>query len=356
MKAAVLRRRGELVVQEVSVPQPNDDEVLIRVKACGVCGSDIRYFRGDNPWSMQTLGEVHENPSNMVLGHELSGIVEACPSGHPTLQEGDRVSVLAYKGCGVCKYCRSDRENLCAQTEHLGHGAGWDDRAFCPGGMAEYCTAWSDKVFALPDSVSFEEAVFLDGVAVALHAFNRGSMRQGDRVVIVGCGPIGLVLLQIAKLSGASSVICVDVQSKPLELAALLGADKTVQVEPGALAESFRDAGVDEADVIFDSVGEASDLEPILSLLARGGTLVWLVVKDQRLAINHRLLAGERTLTVSANNRYEFFPQAVDLVAQKRVVVKPMITHRFALADINEGFAVMAEKERYDALKVVIFP
>jgi 2-desacetyl-2-hydroxyethyl bacteriochlorophyllide A dehydrogenase len=357
VKAAILRGVRDLVLQDIPVPKPRPDEVLIRVKACGICGSDIRYYLGENPWSLHTLGVQKENPPNIALGHEVAGIIESCPEGHPVLKRGMRVGVLAFKGCGKCKYCLTDRENLCEFTEHLGHGAGWKDREFCPGGMAEYCTVWNDKVFELPDSISFDEGVLLDGAAVALHAVKRSNIREGDKVLVNGCGPIGLMVLQMAKVYGAASVTCIDVLKKPLEIAQEVGADHVFLNQEGEVGyEKLRQMAPEGFDVILDSVGSAESFGAVLKRLARGGTLVCLAVKEQSIQLNCLDLAGERTITVSANNKYEDYPEAIRLVAESAVRVQPLITHTFPLERLHEGFDVMLNKESGNAMKVVIRP
>lgn len=349
MKALILEAPQQLEVRDIPKPKIRTGEVLIRVAACGICGSDIRYYLGDNPWSVQTLGVQLPNPSNIVLGHELAGTIEKCSPYHPDLKPGDRVCVLAYKGCGQCTYCTTGRENLCAQTEHLGHGAGWDDIEYCPGGMAEYCLAWADKVYRLPDTISFAEATFLDGLAVAVHASKRANIRSGDRVLIHGCGPIGLMMAQLALTKDAADVVCVDVQAKPLELARHYGVEGLTVVELDALPD-------ERFDVILDSVGQGDRIPRLLALLARGGTLVFMAVKNQSLVLNHLALAGERTITGSANNRYDCFPEAIELMASGKVRVVEMITHTFPLVQAQEGFAMMLNKDAHDAFKIIIEP
>jgi 2-desacetyl-2-hydroxyethyl bacteriochlorophyllide A dehydrogenase len=358
LKALILRGLKSLVCQDIPAPEPGDGEILIKVKACGICGSDIRYYMGDNPWALHTLGSNKTNPPNMLLGHEITGIVESAPGGASRFKPGDRVTVLAYKGCGKCRYCLQGRENICEFQEHLGHGTGWENLEYNPGGMAEYCTCWADKIYGLPDSVSFDAGVLLDGAAVALHALTRSGMREGDAVLIYGCGSIGLIMLQLAKLKGAARVICVDVQEKALATARLLGADETVAVtgEKSGL-ESLKGALPGEgADVILDSVGEAALIEALPLYLARGGTLVSLAVNDDPVRFNPLFLAGERTVTISANNPYEDFPRAMQLAGEGKIRLEPIVTHRFPLDRGVEAFEFAMDKGAGEALKIVINP
>jgi len=358
LKALILEDRKKLSLQDIPAPRPRAGEVLVRVKACGICGSDIRYYMGDNPWSLHTLGFNKTNPSNMLLGHEMTGIVESAPAAGSDLKRGDRVTVLAYKGCGKCRYCLQGRENICAFQEHLGHGTGWENLDYNPGGMAEYCTVWSDNVYRLPDGVSFDEGVLFDGAAVGIHAVKRSGLREGDCVLIYGCGPIGLIMLQLAKLGGASRVICVDIQKKARETAEMLGADLV-------LGESGRQEGLEGlrdklpehgVDIILDSVGEAALIENLPLFLDRGGTLVCLAVEDHPIRFNPLALAGERTVTISANNPYDDFPAAIRLRAEGKIRLEPIVTHRFPLDRGVEAFRFALDKGASEALKIVINP
>lgn len=242
MKAVLLKSPGSLSVEEIPIPKPKSDEVLLKVEACGICGSDIRYFHGENPWSKQTLGVSKPNSPNMVLGHEFGGkIVDV---GHESLKNriGQRVAVLAFKACGECYYCRIGRENLCANVKHIGHSAGWDEMrigGYSPGGMAEYCRVWSEMAYEIPDSISPSSATLLDGLAVAIHASGKAGLKAGkgekgiENVLIVGSGTIGLLILQVARAFGAMLIISVDSQDKPLDAATQLGVDAAINVNHG---------------------------------------------------------------------------------------------------------------------------
>jgi 2-desacetyl-2-hydroxyethyl bacteriochlorophyllide A dehydrogenase len=358
VKAVILKSAFHLGIQEIPQPVPGPDEVLIRVKACGICGSDIRYYQGHNPWAQHTLGCDKENPPNMALGHEIAGVIESCPVNHPRLRPGMRVSVLAFKGCGVCQHCLAGRENLCADTQHLGHSAGWDSDRINPGGMADYIVAWEDKVYEIPDNVSFAEAVLLDGAAVALHAVKRGGVRPGNHVLVCGTGPIGLLALQVAKARGAAHVTCVDIIENRLSLARQLGADATVLARPGQdLGAAFKAVLPRPADVILDSVGDPGSFPGLMDSLARGGTLVLLAVKGAVVQLNQLQLSGERTVTVSANNMYEDFPEAIELAAAGKLNLKPMVTHTLPLEQVADGFKLMMDEATRDsAVKVVVEP
>lgn len=369
MKAVLLRSPGDLDVAEIPIPQARDDEVLLKVEACGICGSDVRYFHGENPWSKQTLGISKLNPPNMVLGHEFAGrIVDV---GHRSLQErlGQRAAVLAYKACGECYQCKIGRHNLCAYVKHIGHSAGWDELEngeYNPGGMAEFCRVWDAMAYQIPESISAAAATLLDGLAVAIHAAGKAGLDKGqraqdgefDHVLIMGSGAIGLLILQVARVFGAKSVISADNYARPLEIAGQLGADVMINVQREELEdrvmEYTRGQGV---NVVFDTVGSHNTLVQSLKLLRRGGKLILLAVPSQEVSFDPALLSGERVIMSSANNAYPCFPLAIELMGSGKVKADPIVTHQYPLVDAPEAFRVAEDKEKNDALKVVLtFP
>lgn len=357
MKAVVLEGPKKISTRNVCRPDPAQHEVLVKVKACGICGSDIRYYDGENPWSLQTLGVDQPSPPNMILGHEFSGEVVEVGKEVSATRKTERIAVLAYRACEECYYCKSGRRNLCAQVRHLGHGAGWGKREYYPGGMAEYCAVWSDKAYLLPSNISFEEATFIDGIAVAIHAVNRGKVKIGDDVLILGAGPIGLEIMQVAKAVGARKAFCVDVYNKALKIAEELGADAIIDGKSQNIVEqimkSTRSCGV---NTVFDTVGSEETFSQGIRALRRGGTLVLLAAGQIKVPLNIGALTGERTITTSVNNPYRDFATAISLLDMAKVSVKPIITHRFGLFEIKKAFKVLANKEKYEALKVIILP
>lgn len=350
MMAALLRDARRLEVAEIPVPDPGPGETLMRMRACGICGSDLRYYVGENPWAMHTLGEHRPNPPDMVLGHELAGEVEAHSARF-------RASALAFRACGECVPCRKGREGLCANTKHIGHSAGWGGASHNPGGMAEACVVWSDMLYRLPGNVSFEEATFLDGLGVAVNAVGRGAVGIGSSVAVIGAGPIGLCIMQVARTAGARLVICSDVYEKALDVATVLGADVTVHdAQEDVVARAKRETEGEGMDVVFETAGRHDTRRQALQMLARGGTAVLLADLASEPELPTIALAGERTVTTSANNHYEDFQTGLDLLAAGRVSVRPIITHRFPLAEVAEAFDVALHKREHGALKVIIQP
>jgi L-iditol 2-dehydrogenase len=356
MRAVVLRGPGRLEVIGIPEPTLESDQVLVRVRACGICGSDLRYLHGQNPWSQHTLGVRLPSLPDMVLGHELAGEIVKVPNRGLEARLGERVAVLAYRSCDTCLYCRRGQHNLCANTAHIGHGAGWKGLAHNPGGMAEFCPVWAEMAYPLPPPISCDEGVLLDGTAVAVHAVARAEATQGDWVVVVGCGPVGLLALQVARARGAK-VIAADIAAGPVQLAERLGAEITVFAQAQSIQEAVDRAtdGIGAAAVL-NSVGTPESVVGAMRFLRRGGRQVLLALETGDITLPLTALAGERVLTVSANNTYPEFEEALHLVTAGDVQCRPLITHRFPLDQAVEAFATTERRVGTGAVKVVLQP
>ncbi len=357
MKAAVLRGLGRLEVLDVPIFVPRYDEFLLRVKSCGVCGSDIRYFKGENPWSLHTLGYEQENPPNMILGHEFSGKIVGEGQEKDPGRIGQRVAVEPYRSCGECYYCRIGKHNICAEQEHHGHDHGWRGYEYAPGGMAEYTPAWRSHTYGIPQSITYDEATFIDGLAVAVRAVELGGIVPGSELLVIGGGPIGMLIAQAAKGYGAKRVFLADVYDKPLEVAGKLGVDDLID----ARTEKISQYVLGETDglgvgAVYDSTGSEEAILDGLRALQRGGTEVLLAGYHRPMPLDFPLISGDRSIRSLANNPYRNFQTAVDLMSSGRVRVRPMITHKFPLSQINEAFEVVTHKEEHDAIKAIIHP
>jgi len=356
MKAVVLKERGVLRVEEVPEPRAGPGELLVRVRACGICGSDLRYFEGENPWAQHTLGEQRPNPPNIILGHEIAGEVVEVAEERDRGRLAQRVALISWKGCGECCYCRAGLENLCAATKHLGHGAGWGEQEFFPGGMAELCRIWEPMARLLPANLSFEEGALMDVAGVAVHAVNRARFSPNEAVAVIGCGAIGLVILQVAKVRGASVVFCTDVADKSLELAASLGGHAIDARRQNAVEEVLNGTSREGVAAVWNTVGAEDTILQGLRMLRRSGTQVLLAFSMTPLNLSPALLAGERILTVSANNAYAEFDEALRLAAAGDTKLLPLITHTFPLEQAPEAFAAAMRKSESGAIKVILRP
>ncbi len=349
MKAVIWEGPNKIRVGEMPIPQPRPGQMLVRVAACGICGSDLRYYAGENPWALHTLGYPRPNPKGMILGHEIGGYVDV--TGHGDWQ---RVGVLSFKACGMCAECRRGVPQLCAHTAHLGHGAGWQGQN--AGGMAEFCPVWRENIYFLADMIDVEEATFLDGLAVAVHAVRTANIPPMSSIVVMGGGPIGLLIAQTARALGAGRILVTDIYDTPLECARELNIEALKIAAPPDKSTSQEIQGQISNPIlaIFDTTGDAAVQKAALKLLSPGGKLVLLAGVGQGLRLSLRDLAGERHIMTSSNHQYEDFTFALELLAQRRVHVKPMITHRFPLEEAPRAFAIASDKMRTGALKVLL--
>jgi threonine dehydrogenase-like Zn-dependent dehydrogenase len=357
MKALVLRTVETLEIMDVPMPKLQPGLVMIKVARCGVCGSDVRYFHGENPWAKQTLQREIPNPPNIILGHELTGAVVDVYDESDRYLVGKRVGINSFTTCGRCRFCRVGLENLCRHTRHLGHGQGWGQLDFYPGGMAEYCPAFASQVYELTERVTDDQATFLDPIIAAMHAVDVAGPRLLDSAAIQGAGPIGLLIAQMMKLHGAKTVAVSDVAESNLEIAKTLGADQAVNVAGGkqnlldAVMRATAGLGVQK---VFNTVGTCESIRESLQMLAPAGVVVLMAAKDPEIALSSLMISGERTVKTSANALLSDFPKAVDLLEAGMLKVDPLVTHRFPLGRAVDAFAVACNKDKNKAIKVII--
>lgn len=355
MKAVVLKSPKVLELMEVPTPKLTQAEhVLIEVKACGICGSDLRYWRGKNPWALHTLGHHVDNPPNIIMGHEYAGVVAQVNSAEYESLLGRRVGVQPYRVCGVCEFCRSGRHNLCKATIHTGHGQGWGEMDFFPGAYAEYCLAWGDLLYPIPDEISFQEAAMADIFGVAVHAVGRSRIREGAAVLCIGGGPVGLSIAQVARAQGAGKVFVAETSSFARQILAQF--DVTV-INPD---EPIRDAlaahlARPEVAAVYDSVGSYESATEALPLLETSGVFVNLAVHAGSLPVNAALLGSERTITTSSNAFYDDVREAYRLIFSGQVDARRMISHCLPLTEYEQAFDLLLSSPKR-AYKVVLEP
>jgi len=357
MKALVLKSPEHIEVMDVPMPVLTEGQVLIRVSKCGICGSDIRYFHGENPWAKQTLGRHIDNPPNIILGHEFVGVVEDVFHKEDTYLIGKHVGVTTFIACGRCNYCRSGQENLCEHTKHLGHGQGWGKMDFYPGGMAEFCPAFASRVYELPKNVTDDQATFFDPLGAAIHAVDVGGPKPLDKVAILGAGPIGLLIAQLVKVYGAVCTFITDIAEKNITVAEKTGVDYAVNVGDGS--KSLYHLVMDKTtrlgvDLSFNTVGTSESILESLRMLKKGGALVLMAAKEDEIHFPSLLLSGERKIKTSSNNLYSDFPRVIEMVSVGAVKVDPLITHRFSLSDGVKAFETACNKSKTGAIKIII--
>ena len=327
--------RGPQNLQIETIPQwpvadyGDSDLVLIEVRACGVCGSDFRYYAGENPWAQHTLGRFVPNPPNIVLGHEYAGVIVAVQSEANRHRLGQRVAPICSKVCGACEDCLAGRSRLCPNTVHLGHGQGWGDRPYFPGAYAHYVPSWGSTCFAISDELSFPEAAMMDILAVCLHVAETGGIQAGRPVLCIGAGPAGNGIAQFARALGASRAVLIDPSATAREVA--LRQNLGDVIDPTGMSteeittalRKFAPAGF---GTVFDTVGSHESLSLGIENLGKAATLVNLAVHDEPVPINFLQLGGERRITTSCNFEVGDYPRALAFLEAGRVSVEEWIT------------------------------
>lgn len=335
MLAATFYGPRDFRLEEQPDPIPRLGEAVVRVRSAGICGGDLHEYRA----GVQLYPTPYPRPAQ---GHEISGTVAAVGAGVERLTPGDRVAVQPMISCGACKECTAGRYALCSRLEHIGVARS--------GGFAELCRAPSENLYLLPPEVSDDEGALLDCVAVAVHALARVPVVAGARVTVLGAGPIGLAVAQLATLSGGR-VTMVATRRAPLEVARALGVDAGVDLGAG------EDPPTD-ADVVFETAGGATLLDRALAAAGRGATigLVGETFDSQPLGLA-AALPRELTLAFvwSHDGRSEY-ERALELAARGDVRLSPAVTHHFPLARLDEAFAAASDRNRTGAIKVVVTP
>lgn len=324
MKAAVYLGKHILKVQDVEVRPPAADEVVIKVQACGVCGTDIHIYEGAE-------GAAKCEPPT-ILGHEFSGIVYEVGSNVKNFRPGDRVCVDPNDMCGHCYFCRNGKAHFCENM--IGIGTTVD------GGFAEFCTVREKQVYSIGDSLSFEEAAMAEPVACCLHGMDLTEVKPGDTVLLIGGGTIGLIMLQLVKLSGASAIILVEPVKEKRELAVKLGADITVDPVKNDLGEVLSANGINHIDKVIECVGLKSTVMDALRYVGRGGTvmLFGLTHPDCEVPLKpFDVFKKEFSIKASYINPYTQ-GRAVELLNSGRINVRDLIADKVKLTDIIKVF------------------
>nr|CAH0111454.1 unnamed protein product [Daphnia galeata] len=340
--SAVLYSVNDLRLENRAVPQAQKNEVLLRMDKVGICGSDVHY------WVNGRIGDfVVTKP--MVLGHEAAGVVHEVGEGVTHLKPGDRVAIEPGVPCRSCDYCKGGRYNLCL------------DIVFCAtppydGNLARYYTHAADFCYKLPDHMTMEEGALLEPLSVAVHACRRAGVTIGQKILICGAGPIGLVCLLTAKAMGASSVIITDISESRLEVAKTLGADHTLlvgQEDAETLSKQVAGKLGQPSDVTIECSGAESSIRLAIFGTKSGGVVVLVGLGPAEIKVPI-VNAAVREVDIRGIFRYaNCYPTALQLVASGRVNVKPLITHRFSLEETVKAFET-ARTGAGGAIKVMI--
>lgn len=329
MKTARLVSPGLLQFFTEPIPAPRGNETLIQVKAVGICGSDLHWFNEGS------IGDSHLSRP-LVLGHEFTGIT----------QDGRRVAVDPAIPCGKCEQCRKGHPNICPHVIFAGHGEQ-------DGALREWIAWDSSCLFDLPDALNDSEGVMLEPLGVAIHAVDLAKIQIGMTVGIYGCGPIGLLIIQLSRLAGARKIIATDPLTHRVVAARSLGADAVFEVKDHTritdLLASTEDRGV---DVAFDCSGSLDAVSTAFQTVIPGGKVILAGIPDDNQTSFDAALARRKGLTIKLVRRMKnTYPRAIDLVARGVVDVKSLVTHHFPLEKSQEAFQLASRRE---GLKTII--
>lgn len=343
MKALMLRDYNQFSVEDVHLPEYGKDDVLIRVKACAICGSDVHGMDGSTGRRIPPI----------IMGHEAAGIIEEVGENVKNYKPGERVTFDSTIYCGKCYFCRRGEFNLCDDRKVLGVSCG-DYRLH--GAFAEYVSVPQHILYPLPDKVSFERAAMVEPLSIAFHAVRRSSVLLNDTAVVVGAGMIGLLVIQLLKINGCGKIIAVDMVSEKLEMAKKFGADVGLRADQLDIpAEVFKLTSNRGADIAFEVVGIAPTIQTAIASLKKGGTLT--LVGNLKPSVDFPLqsvVTRQISLNGSCASAGEY-PECLDLIASGRVDVDSFISK---VAPLSEG-AMWFErlyKAESGLMKVILKP
>ena len=340
MKVARYYGSNDIRIEEMPVPEIGQDELLVRVKASGICGSDVMH------WYRAGRGPV-------VLGHEIAGEIVASGAGVRAFRTGDRIAAAHHVPCNTCHYCLNGHHTVCDTLRSTN---------FHPGGFSEYLRLPAINVdrgvFVLPEEMSFEEATFIEPLACVYRGQRIAGTRTGLSVLVIGSGISGLLHMQLAKALGASLVVTSDISRYRLDAAKRLGADEAVEAGedlPSLFREMNKGRG---ADIVVLTAGGEKAIAQAFRSTERGGTVLFFAPSQKGatvpLPVNDLFWRNEITLTSSYAANYAEHAIAMELIRQKKVNVSAMITHRLPLEETARGFALV--EQATESLKVIIGP
>lgn len=337
MKAIRLHAPGDLRLHEEAGPVPGPGEALVRVGAVGLCGSDLHWFAEGG------IGDA-QLARPLVLGHEFAGRVDS--PGSPL--HGRRVAADPAIPCLACEFCLEGNPNLCSNLHFAGHGA--DD-----GALREYL-AWPERcLYPLPDSISEAEGAMLEPLGVALHALDLARLRAGEPVGVFGCGPIGLLVVQLARLAGATPILATDRLPHRLEAARECGATAAFLAGAGEeAAEVLAETGGSGVAVAFEVAGENAAVDAALAAARPGGRVVLIGIPAEDSTTFTASTARRKGLALLLCRRMKFtYPRALRLVERGLVDVRSLVTSRYPLAESQAAFRAAARRE---GLKIIVEP
>ena len=337
MKAAVFYGKEDLRVEEASIPQVPDGSVLVKVHACGVCGTDMHIFDGDEG--------AAPSPTGTILGHEFAGEVVAVGEGVKSVEIGQRVCIDPNKLCGECEYCLGGVGHFCEAM--IGYGTTKH------GGFAEYCCVPASQVYVFGDKLSYAEAAMTEPVACCLHGIDMCDISAGDNVAVIGGGMIGLLMLQLAKLRGAAKLIMIEPIEEKRALAQKLGADIVIDPFAQDAADVLKELGIGRINCVIECVGKTATIEQAISLAGKCSTVMMfgLTAPQDTVSIKpFEIFKKEIVLKASFINPYTQ-ARALSLIENGKIDVSSMVYRSISLDELP---LVLADKKQRTVGKYIV--
>lgn len=326
MKVALFEKPHKLIVATKSLRPLHPGEVLVKVDACGVCGTDVHIIEGTS-----------RSTPPVVLGHEYAGVVEDVAKGAEGVRVGQRVAVDPNISCGTCFYCRRGLIHLCSTLQALG--------VDIDGGMAQYCIVPVKQLYEIPESLSQEQSAFIEPISCAIHGIDKAHINVGDTAVILGGGTIGLIMLQLAKNAGAARTIIVEPQEHKRSIARQLGADEVINPQTCDAKSAVLDLTQVGGDVVIECAGKPQTMQLALDLARRGGTVEFFGVCPigQTIPIEpNQVYFKELTIVGSYVNPHTF-SRAIAMLQSGKVRIDVFQLHHFPLDGVHEALAYQRE-------------
>lgn len=339
MKSAVFYGKHDLRVEQSPMPQAGAGEVLIQVKACGVCGTDVHIFEGDK-------GAADTHPP-CILGHEFAGVVAAVGEGVSDVAVGDRVCVDPNDTCGSCEFCKSGVNHFCQRMTGIGTTVN--------GGFAEYVAVRAKQVYHLADGTSYEQGAMAEPVACCLHGIDMCDIHPGDTALVIGGGMIGLIMLQLAKLAGAARVILSEPAAAKREMALRLGADAVIDPAAEEVSSALARLGAGQVRCVIECAGLPATMAQAISLVGKKGTVMMfgLTKPDDTIPLKpFEVFQKEITLRASYINPYTQ-GRAVALINTGKVDVSSMVLPPIGLEELG---AVLSDPAKRALGKYIVRP
>jgi L-idonate 5-dehydrogenase len=342
MHALVIHAPLDLRIEDVPTPEPDADQLLIRVRAGGICGSDLHYFNHGG------FGTVRIKEP-MVLGHEVSGVVARTGSAVTDMPVGTRISISPSRPCGLCQYCQQGLQNHCLDMRYYGSAM---RTPHVQGAFRQEIVIDRSQAHVVADTLTDEEAAMAEPLSVALHAVRRAGPLLGKRVLVTGCGPIGALIVAAARRAGAAHIVATDVSPLPLQSALQVGADVALNVAEQADALVPFSANKGSFDVLFEASGNAAALRSAFDVLRPRGIVVQVGLGGGEVSLPMNVVVAKEFELRGAFRFHEEFAVAVELLNIGLIDVKPLISGVFSYRDSIAAFKAAGDRSK--SMKVLV--